>query len=96
MLAYASPLGGYATNTYINKLLTFQNKVLRIITKLPRVTPIVTLHEQAGMSLISIIKRLEAAFCRKSITSENSQIQELGHCVPMGDKHLRSVSLLAR
>jgi hypothetical protein len=32
----------------VNELQTFQNKFLRIITKLPRVTPIVTLHEQRG------------------------------------------------
>jgi hypothetical protein len=32
------------------------------------------------MSLIrSIIKRLATALCRKSVTSENSQIQEIGH-----------------
>jgi hypothetical protein len=45
ILTYASPVWGYAANTYINILQTFQNKVLRIITKLPRVTPITTLHE---------------------------------------------------
>jgi hypothetical protein len=53
-LSHASPTWGSAANTYIlvNKLQTFQNKVLRIITKLPRVTPIAVLHEQTGMSLI--------------------------------------------
>jgi hypothetical protein len=51
ILIYACPELGYAANTYINKLQTFQNKVLRIITKLPRVKPIVTLHEQKGMPL---------------------------------------------
>jgi hypothetical protein len=57
-LTYASPTWGHADNTYINKLQTFQNKVLRIITKLLRVTPIVTLHERTGTSLIrSHIKR---------------------------------------
>jgi hypothetical protein len=35
ILKYASPVRGYAAETYINKLQTFQNKVLRIITKLP-------------------------------------------------------------
>jgi hypothetical protein len=42
-----------AENIYTNKLQTFQNKVLRMITKLPRVTPIKTHHEQTGMSLIN-------------------------------------------
>jgi hypothetical protein len=34
-LTYASPV----VNTYTYKLETFQNKVLRIITKLPKITP---------------------------------------------------------
>jgi hypothetical protein len=46
ILTYASLVWGYAAKTYMNKLQTFQNKVLRIITQLPRVTPILTLHEQ--------------------------------------------------
>jgi hypothetical protein len=51
-LANAAPEWGYAAKTHINKLQIFQNKVLRIITKLPRVTPIETLHEQTGMETI--------------------------------------------
>jgi hypothetical protein len=43
---------GYAVDTYINKLHTFQNKYLKIITKLRTVPPIKTFHEQTGMSLI--------------------------------------------
>ena len=97
ILSYASPAWGYAANTHINKLQTFQNKVLRIITKLPRVTPITTLHEQTGMSSIkSHFKRLARTLYQKSVTSENSQIQALGHYDPTGDKHLRPLSLLAR
>jgi hypothetical protein len=88
---------GYAANTHINKLQTFQNKVLRIITKLPRVTPLVTLHEQKGMSLTrSHIKTLTKALYQKSAGGENTQIQELGQYDPLGDKHLRLLSLLAR
>jgi hypothetical protein len=52
ILTYDSPIWGYAVDAYINKLQTFENDALRIITKLPRVTPIVTLHEQTGMLLI--------------------------------------------
>jgi hypothetical protein len=44
ILTYASPAWGYAANTYMNKLQTFQNKDLRII-KFSTVPPIVTLHE---------------------------------------------------
>jgi hypothetical protein len=69
-------------------LQTFQNKVLRIITELPRVTPIATLHEQTGMSLLrSHFKRLARALFQKSVTSENSKIEEPGHYDPTGDKH---------
>jgi hypothetical protein len=78
ILTYASPVWGYAANTYLNKLQTFQNKVRRIIRKLPRVMPIVTLHEQTGMSLISShIKKLARALYQKTAGSENSQIQEV-------------------
>jgi hypothetical protein len=76
---------------------TFQNKVLRIITKLPRVTPIATLHEQTGMSLIrSHFKRLARAPYQKSATSEHSQLQELGHYDPTDDELLHPLSLLVR
>jgi hypothetical protein len=96
-LSYASPVWGYAAKTYKNKLQTFQNKVLRIITKLPRITPITALHEQAGMSLIkSNFKRLARTLYQKTATSENSQIQALGQDDPTADKHLRPLSLLAK
>jgi hypothetical protein len=82
---------------YIYRLHTFQNKVLRIITKLPRVTAIVTLHEQTGMSLArNHIKKLARTLYRKSVTSENCQIQELGLYDLIGGKYLRPLSLLAR
>jgi hypothetical protein len=97
ILIYACPVWGYAANTYINKLQTFQNKVLRIITKLPRVTPIVTLHEQTGMPLIrSYITKLTRALYLKSAASENSQIQELGQYDPAAGKHMRPLSLLEK
>jgi hypothetical protein len=97
MLTYASPVWEYVTDAYIHKLQTFQNKVLRIITKLPRVIPIATLHEHTGMSLIrGRIKRLVMELYGKFITSENSQIQALRRYDPTGDKHLRRLSLLAR
>jgi hypothetical protein len=65
---------------------TFQNKFLRI-TKLPRETPIATLHEQTGMSYQEV---------SEGCNQRNSQIQELGHYDPTADKYLHSLSLLAR
>jgi hypothetical protein len=96
-LSYASPDWSYAANTYINKLQTLQNKVLRIITKLPRITPVTTLHEQTGMSLKeSHFERLTWTLYQKTATSENIQIQALGEYDPTADKHLRPLSLLAK
>jgi hypothetical protein len=90
IFTYACPVWGHAAKTYITKLQTFQNKVLRLITKLPRVTPIVTLHEQTGMPLMSRhIKTLTRALYRRSAGSVNSQIHELGQYDPAADKHLR-------
>jgi hypothetical protein len=67
----------------MNKLQTFQSKIIRIITKLPRVTTIIILYEQTGMSLIrSHIKGLAMARYQKSATSEKGQIQKLGHYDP--------------
>jgi hypothetical protein len=91
ILTYASPVWGYAAKTHTNKLQTFQNKVLRIITKLPRVTPILTLHEQTGMPLISHIRKLARAVYQKSANSDNSQIKGLGHYDLTGDKHPASL-----
>jgi uncharacterized protein YqgV (UPF0045/DUF77 family) len=79
----------------MNKLNVFQNKYLRIITKLSRVTPIITLIEQTGMSLIrSQIRKLARAVYQKSASSDSSQIKALGHYEPIGDMHLRPLSLL--
>jgi hypothetical protein len=96
ILTYASPVWGYAAKTHMTELQTFQNKVLRIITKLPRVTPILTLHEQTRMPLIrSHIRKLASAVYQKSANSDNSQIKELGHYDATGDQHLRPLPLLA-
>jgi hypothetical protein len=47
------------------------------------------------MSLIrNHIKSLARAHTQKSVPSENSQIQELGHYDPIGYKYLRLLPLL--
>jgi hypothetical protein len=97
IVTYASPAWGYVAESYVHKLQTFQNKVLRIITKLPRVTPIDTLHEQTGMSLIkNYIKGIASRLYLKSASSYNCQIQELGQYDPSNDKYHRPRSLLTR
>jgi hypothetical protein len=97
IVTYASPAWDYAAESYVHKLQTFQNKVLTIITKLPRVTPIDTLHEQTGMPLIkNYIKGLDSRLYLKSASSYNCQIQELGQYDPNNDKYHRPRSLLTR
>jgi hypothetical protein len=68
ILTFTSPLCGFAANTYTNKLQTFKNKVLRIITELPKVTPIIILYKQKGISVVIRIhiKKLRRALYQKS------------------------------
>jgi hypothetical protein len=94
ILSSASLAWVYAAKT---ELQAFQNEVLRIIIKLLRVTPIATLHEQTGMSLIrSHFKSAARALYQKSATSKISQIQEVGHYDLAADKHLCPILLFAR
>jgi hypothetical protein len=97
IMTYACPVWGFAAPSHIKKLQTFQNKVLRIITKLPRVTPTVTLHEQTGIPPISThIKSLTTALYLKSATSTNIHIYDLGKYNTSADKFLRPLSIIAR
>jgi hypothetical protein len=86
---------GYAAKTHINKLQLFQNKVLRIITKLPRVTPTETLHEQTGIETIQAhVIRIANKLYLKSQLSNNPQIRQLGQYNAIYDKHRRPRALL--
>jgi len=58
MLTSASPAWGYAAQSYFSTLQMLNNKVLRTITKLPRITQINILHEETGMPLIQITLRV--------------------------------------
>jgi hypothetical protein len=86
VITYAAPAWGYAAKTHLNKLQIFQNKVLRIITKLPRVTPIDILHEQTGMETIKAhVSRLARKLYSKSQLSDNAHIRQLGQYNPIHD-----------
>jgi hypothetical protein len=74
-LTYSFPVWGYAADTYINKLQTFENKVLRIITKFP--IPIVTLHEQIIMSCMISYQEVSEGTVSKACNQRKQQIQEL-------------------
>jgi hypothetical protein len=95
IITYAAPAWGYAPKTQFNKLQVFQNKVLRIITKHPRVTPIDTLHEQTGMETITNhVRKLAQKLYFKIQFSDNSQIRQLGQYDPNLYKHKRPRALL--
>jgi hypothetical protein len=96
ILSYASPIWGYAAKIYKNKLQTFQAKVLKDNNRITEGNTNCNLTWRGGMPLIkSHIKKLARALYGKSATSENSQIQELGHYDSISDQHLRPLSLLA-
>jgi hypothetical protein len=93
--AYASLLWVHAQDCHTHKLQTFQNKVLRMIAKLPRAKPVATLQEQIAVSLTnSYIKGLATKLYLKPPNSFNCLIQKLGHYDPSNDKYLRPRSLL--
>jgi hypothetical protein len=94
MLTRASTVWDNAAETYVNRLQTFKSKVLLIITKLTRVTPIERLHEHTPVSLITNhIKRLPRALHQKPLTSEKRHIQESDHYDPIGEKYLLPLSM---
>jgi hypothetical protein len=96
-MTYACPVWGFAALTHINKLQAFQNKTLGIITKLPKVVPILTLHEQTHIPLIlTYIKSLTTVLYHKTPGSANSYIQDLGRYSTSADKHDRPLSILHR
>jgi hypothetical protein len=89
------PLCGGMPPKHINELQIFQNNVLRIITELPRVPPIETLHEQTGIETIQThVSRIVTKLYLKSQLSDNPQIRQLGQYNPIHDKHKRPRALL--
>jgi hypothetical protein len=95
IITYAAPAWGYAAKTHLSKVQVFQNKVLRIVTKLPRVTSIEILHDQTGMETIkSHVRKLARKLYFKSQYNENAQIRQLGQYDPIFDKHKGPRALL--
>jgi hypothetical protein len=87
----------HAAGCRTRKLQTLQHKVLRILTELPRVKPVATLHEQTGMPLVNnYIKGLASKLYLKSAGSSNCQIEDQGQYDPGSDKYLRPLSVLTR
>ena len=74
IITYACPVWGNASKTHIKKLQVFQNKVLYMITKLPKFTPTWVLHKEAHIETIN-------EYIQQSITRFNDSCQ--GHSNPM-------------
>lgn len=90
IITYACPVWGHAARCHIKKLQIFQNKMLYMITKLPRVTPVNVLHDQTRMETIEeFIKRLSENFYSKCQDHENPLVAELGDYNQQFDKHKR-------
>lgn len=95
IITYASPVWGHASKTHMSKLQKLQNRVLYTVTKLPRVTPIWTLHKETNMDTIQeYIATSAATFYESCNGHENPQIAELGRYDITHDKHKRPKSLL--
>ena len=77
-LTYATPAWWHAADTHFNKLHIFQNNVLRMITTLPRVTSIDTLHEQTGKKSVNSYLTKIASNNFKNQFNDNEQIRQLG------------------
>jgi len=86
-LTYAAPVGGQAANTHFNILQNFQNKLLRMITKSPRVTPIDTLNERTGMESVSnYVTRTASKFYFINQFGDKEQTGQLGQFNPTHDE----------
>lgn len=90
VLTYASPIWGHAARTHIKKLQVFQNKLLYMITKLPRVTPVDILHDQTGVETIEeYIKRMALKFYNTCEGHDNPLVASLGTYETANNKHKR-------
>ena len=66
ILSYASPVWAAASKTNIQKIQTFQNKFLRIITKAPWFIPNSQIHQELGITPITVhFSLLSAKFYNK-------------------------------
>ena len=87
-LTYAAPAWGHAVNTHFNILQNFQNKLLRMTTKFPRVTLIDTLYERTGTECVSsYVTRTAKKLYFTNQFSDKEQIRQLGQFNTTHDKH---------
>ena len=95
LITYACPVWGYAADVHMNKLQIFQNKVLRLITKLPRVTPRWVIHRDTGIPTIKeYIENAAIRFRLSTEGHENPLVAGLGIYNPGHTKHKTPRALL--
>ena len=90
-LTYAAPACGQAAKTHFSRLQTVQNKMLRIFTKRPRVTPSETLQVQTGTKIVRVhVSRIPYKYYLK--ISHNEKKVKFGQFNPMqyGGKKIRN------
>ena len=93
-LTYVTPAWGHTADAHFNRLDIFQSKVLLKITKLPRVTPIDTLHEQTCKKSVNSYVTKTAFNYFKNQFSDNEQVRQLGQYNPTHDGHKKPRALL--
>lgn len=97
IITYACPVWGHAAKTHINRLQIFQNKVLRIATKLPQCTPIRILHRETRTDIIQeFIKTSAMRFYYRTENHPNPLVAGLGNYDPIHFRHKRPKSLLGQ
>ena len=95
VITYGCPVWGQASKTHIKKLQVFQNKVLRMITHLPRFIPIQILHRETRMDTIQeFIEKVTERFYNSTADHENELVKQLGSYDPNDYKYRMPKSLL--
>ncbi|KAL1117202.1 hypothetical protein AAG570_004529 [Ranatra chinensis] len=95
ILTYASPVWGYTDRSKINKILVFQNKVLRMVAHAPLATKRTVLHRDLKVpSIKGHIIYLGARFYEKLQSIDNGLINQLRQRPTSWDKYKRPSSLL--
>ena len=95
IMSYACPVWGHAAKTHIKKLQIIQNKILYMATKLPRVTPLRTLHREANVEMISEhIRQSTNNFYRSREGHSNPLVERLGRYDTEHDVHKRPLAIL--
>jgi len=97
ILLYAAPTWGYAAQAHIKKLLTFQNRVIKIITKCPRYTRLIPVQSRFNIQAIyqSITNTTQKFYSTKD-HSQNNLISQLGtYSTGFHMKHKRPLNVLS-